>query len=481
MRGGYIGGVVTPTPKPVTARRPVGTLRARLMGLVVGVVVMGWLVGGLATLHGARDAAARGRDARLVQMSHAVLAFARHELAESARDGQLDEADPKDRTHGLDLRYRYQVWRQGRLLVASADSPTDRALAHGAGAGFSESHDGARPQRVYAAPPDPAGLVVQVAEWLDEPGQAMPLPGMAVLVSMAASLLLAVALAGVLLVRVLRMLDAATDSLHRRSPLDAELLDPDTLPAELRPLVEALNQQWSLAAERLSHERGFTALAAHELRTPLAALRMQVQVALRAEEPAARNELLRRVLTSVDRCDHLIDQLLTLARVELGSQDGKASVDLGGLCRRVVDDLGAGPPPRGCRIELQSAPASVAGWAFALEVLVRNLLSNALAHSPDGAVVSLSLGPGTATSGPELVVDDAGPGIAPAQRARVFDRFVRLGAAPRHAGAGLGLSIVRAVADAHGASVTLGDAPQGGLRVSVRFPAAPAGSPVPAP
>lgn len=338
MRGGYIGGVVIPTPKPVTARRPVGTLRARLMGLVVGVVVMGWLVGGVATLHGARDAAARGRDARLVQMSHAVLAFARHELAESARDGQLDEADAKDRTHGLDLRYRYQVWRQGRLLVASADSPTDRALAHGAGAGFSESHDGARPQRVYAAPPDPAGLVVQVAEWLDEPGQAMPLPGMAVLVSMAASLLLAVALAGVLLVRVLRMLDAATDSLHRRSPQDAELLDPDTLPAELRPLVEALNQQWSLAAERLSHERGFTALAAHELRTPLAALRMQVQVALRAEEPAARNELLRRVLTSVDRCDHLIDQLLTLARVELGSQDGKASVDLGGAV-----------PPRGRR------------------------------------------------------------------------------------------------------------------------------------
>lgn len=452
------------------------------MILVVGVVALGWLVGGLATLHGTRDAAARGRDARLQQMALTVLAFARHELAEAARDGVLGDPEPQDRARGLDLRYRYQVWHQAKLLVASPDAPTDRPLAELSVQGFTEGRDGLREQRVYAAPPDDAGLVVQVAEWMDLPGQGMPLPGVAVLLSMGASLLAAAALAGSLLMRVLRLLDAATESVQGRSPLDAHLLDPLTLPEELRPMVEALNQQWSLAAERLSHERGFTALAAHELRTPLAALRMQVQVALRAGDVPTRAEHLTRVLASVDRCDHLIDQLLTLARVELGSQEGKVAVDLQSLCRRVVDELDAAHPGHRGRIVVNGPAVTVSGRDFALEVLVRNLLVNALAHSPDKASVVLGLEAGDNDgAGAELVVDDAGPGIAPDHRARVFDRFVRLGTGPRYAGAGLGLAIVRAVAEAHGAHVALGESPHGGLRVSVRFPGGPGGTPALAP
>lgn len=484
MSGRYSAAMASSSPTHTARRRPVGSLRARLLALVVGVVVMGWLVGGLATWHGARDASARGRDARLQQMAMAVLAFARHELAENMLDGTLDEPVPQERAHGLDLRYRYQVWHQGRLVVASPDAPTDHALVNLATTGFADRLDGARAQRAYAAPPDPAGLVVQVAEWIDQSGQDLPMPGVAVVVSMGVSLLLSVALAGGLLMRVLGMLGDAVDSLHGRSAFDAELLDPLALPAELRPLVEALNQQWSMAAERLSHERGFTALAAHELRTPLAALRMQVQVALRAEDAPSRSALLQRVLGSVDRCDHLIDQLLTLARVELGSQEGKVSVNLTELCGRVARELDA--EPSACRrpVVLEGPAVSVTGWAFALEVLVRNLLANALAHAPDGTSVRLTLSPGDEpgpAGGPGLVVDDAGPGIAAPQRARVFDRFVRLGSGQHPAGAGLGLSIVRAVAEAHGASVTLGESPEGGLRVSVRFPAGPGGSPALAP
>ena len=416
------------------------------------------------------------RDQRLLQLSATVLAFARHELAEAGFAPGPQHVD--DRPSGLDLRYRYQVWHQGRLLLHSPDAPTGQPLAGGHAAGFFDARLDGQMLRSHVTAPDAAGLEVQVGELLDPDGPGLPLPGRDVLLMMAASVAIVGLVAAAMLVRALRPVAEAEQRLRQRAPHELQPLPLDGLPDEVRPLMSALNDHLGRAAERLSRETGFTALAAHELRTPLAALRMQVQVAMRAPDAETRQAQLAAVLGSVDRHAHLIDQLLTLARVEQGPGADRHPVPLRALCMAVA----AEQRRRGSTIAVSGPELAVPGWDFALQVLVRNLLGNALAHAPAGAAIAVQLS--TAADGRVvLCVDDAGPGIPADDRSRVFQRFVRLDRSMRTPGSGLGLSIVRAVADVHGAAVALLDSPLGGLRVRVVLPAAagPAGSPGPAP
>ena len=455
------------------------SLRRRLLLLVLGVSVLAWLVGGVVTVRAVLDIEARQRDQRLLQLSATVLAFARHELAESGFAPGLPAA--ADAPTGLDLRYRYQVWRQGRLMLHSPDAPAGRPLAGTQEPGFRDGALDGLAMRSHVSAPDPAGLQVHVAELTNLDDDLLALPGGRVLALMGLSLLAVGLLATALLVRALKPVAAAGALLRQRLPHELDPIPLEGLPDEIRTLLVALNAHLARAAERLSRESGFTALAAHELRTPLAALRMKVQVAQRTNDAAQRDAQLAAALLSVDRSSHLIDQLLTLARVEQGGDVAQQAVDLRAVCVRVAEQLDAEQARRGSTVVISGPAVTVSGWAFALEVLVRNLLANALAHAPAGAAISVGLS--NATEGPVMVVDDAGPGIPAADRARMFDRFVRLDRSGRTPGSGLGLSIVRAVADAHGARVELLDSPLGGLRVRVQFPAAagPAGSRDPAP
>lgn len=453
------------------------SLRRRLLLLVIGLTAAAWLIGGVVMVRAWQDVDARMRDQRLQQLSATVLAFARHELAEAGfAPGPAGADDPPT---GLDLRYRYQVWRLGQLLLHSPDASPERPLAGGHQAGFHSGLLDGRPARMLVSAPDPLALQVQVAELLDPDGATGALPGVGALALALASLLAVGLTAGWLLVRALRPVVAAEAALRQRA---AHALDPiplDGLPDEMLPLLQTLNDHLAKASERLSRESGFTALAAHELRTPLAALRMQVQVAMRAPDPAAREAQLAAVLGSVDRTGHLIEQLLTLARIDQGGAGGLETVDLRVLCVGVATQLEAERQGSGHTMAVSGPSVSVRGWSFGLEVLVRNLLANALAHGPAGAAIAVTLA--EADGAVVLTVDDAGPGIPLADRSRVFDRFVRLDRAGRTPGSGLGLSIVRAVADVHGAQVELLDSPLGGLRVRVAFPAAAGRADSPAP
>jgi signal transduction histidine kinase len=449
------------------------------MALVLGLTAVAWLVGGLVMVRAWQDGETRLRDRRLEQLSSTVLAFARHELAESGfAPGPAGADEPPT---GVDLRYRYQVWRLGHLLLHSPDASTVEPLAGGQMVGFHNRLLDGRPARIHVSEPDSAALQVQVAELRDQEDLARSLPGVRV-VAMALVSLLVVALAsGWLLVRALRPVEAAEAALRQRPAHALEPMPLDGLPDEMLPLLSRLNDHLAGAAGRLSRESGFTALAAHELRTPLAALRMQVQVAMRAAEPAARDAQLAAVLGSVDRTGHLIDQLLTLARIDQASAGTAEAVELRALSVEVATQLGPEQRVRGTTIAVSGPDVFVKGWAFGLQVMLRNLLDNALAHGPPGAAIALTLS--DAHEGVVLTVDDAGPGIAPEDRTRVFERFVRLDQSGRTPGSGLGLSIVRAVADAVGARVELLDSPLGGLRVRVLFPAVAVrdGSPAPAP
>jgi two-component system OmpR family sensor kinase len=255
-------------------------------------------------------------------------------------------------------------------------------------------------------------------------------------------------------------------------------LDPmpdEHLPSEVQPLVGALNDLLGRLGAALERERGFMADAAHELRTPLTALHLQMGTLARAANEAERSDAMEKLSAGVQRAIRLVEQLLSLARQEPRAEVIRKRVRLDDLARDVVAEMV--PLADARKIDLgisASQPAYVLGDPDALRTLVRNLVDNAVRYTPVGGTVDLSVqesgDPGKSNSGAMLRIVDTGPGVAPDERQRVFDRFYRPpGTSPP--GSGLGMAIVKAIADAHGASVALDSGPGGqGLAVTVAFP-----------
>jgi signal transduction histidine kinase len=265
-----------------------------------------------------------------------------------------------------------------------------------------------------------------------------------------------------------------TDGVRARDEQSLQPLPMDSLPVEVAPLVGALNGLLQRLGAALGTQRAFVADAAHELRSPLTALKLQMELLRRARDDAARADAQAALQAGIERAARLVEQLLTLARAEPGAPIAKTVLDLSEVVRAAAADTAPLAAARGSSIELTAeAPVRIEGDAVALGLLARNLADNAVRYSPPGARIVLRVvtDAGAAT----LQVDDPGPGIPIDERERVFDRFYRRasGAEP---GSGLGLAIVRSVAERHGASVSLATSPLGGLRVTVRFTMAPEGA-----
>ncbi len=256
---------------------------------------------------------------------------------------------------------------------------------------------------------------------------------------------------------------------------DAESLAPlplADLPDEVTPLVQALNALLQRLDASFGAQRAFVSDAAHELRSPLTALRLQIGQLRRSPDAAARDAALEALSAGVERAVRLVEQLLTLARSEPGArQSTLKAIDLGELVRQAVADTVPFAASRGTELELDAQDGvMLQGDPVALTALARNLADNAVRYAPAASQVQIRVA--IQNGSPTLRVDDAGRGIPSADRERVFDRFYRReadGEGEAAQGTGLGLAIVKRVAERHGASVTLGDSPLGGLRVEVRF------------
>jgi signal transduction histidine kinase len=228
------------------------------------------------------------------------------------------------------------------------------------------------------------------------------------------------------------------------------------------------------AAARSQEERA-AANVAHELRTPLAAIKIHAQVALHAGSEAERRAALERTLKAIDQAAHLMQQLLVLSRVDGVARLAAQSqpLQLPAVARRVVEELRPFAAGRGQVFAESFARADIDGVEFAVSVLVRNLIDNAMRYGPQQGTIRV--GTGGDAGGAWVAIEDAGPGIPAEHRQLVFERFQRLAADDD--GSGIGLSIVRSVAQLHGASIELGDSDLGGLKVTVRFPALAQASP----
>ncbi len=271
--------------------------------------------------------------------------------------------------------------------------------------------------------------------------------------------------------RGLSPLRELTAEIQRRDARSLTPLNDANLPTEIMPLVGELNRLLARLETSFSAQRSFIADAAHELRSPLTALRLQLQLLDRAPDPAARHEARERLGAAVERAIHLVEQLLTLARSDYGDRAVRAAghevQDLAAVAAEAIADTRVLATARNVDLGLDADPhCEVLGDHDALRVLARNLVDNAVRYTPSGG--SVRVGCRSAGETVRLEVCDTGPGIAPAERERVFDRFYRQ-AAVQESGTGLGLAIVRSIAARHDAQVALDEAPGGGLRATVSF------------
>ena len=243
------------------------------------------------------------------------------------------------------------------------------------------------------------------------------------------------------------------------------------LPEEVRPLVHELNLLFERVRHAFEAQKHFVADAAHELRSPLAALKLQVQSLKRAPDEATRELAVNRLAAGIDRATRLVEQMLALARQEASASADMPleAVELQEVARLALSDAIAAAQARRIDIGIASADAArVRGRPEALRTLLRNLLDNAVKYTPEGGRVDIRIA--QQADGAELAVEDSGPGLPAEERERVLDRFYRSGES-QAPGSGLGLAIVKSIADQHGATLDIGHSESlGGLRVRLRFP-----------
>jgi two-component system sensor histidine kinase TctE len=323
------------------------------------------------------------------------------------------------------------------------------------------------------APAQPPALVI-VAETAERRAQLANDIIKGVIIPQFVVLPIAVLLVWFGLSRGVAPLNALQQRLRARRPDDLSPIDERAAPSEIAPLVTAINELLERLSGTVQTQRRFVADAAHQLKTPLAGLRTQAELALRDASAHEMQTSLRQLVAGSERATRLVNQLLLLARAENPATVGLAPTDLNLLaCEQTTQwaphALGIGTD---LGFEEASRPVIIAGNAILLAELLNNLIDNALRYTPrDGRVTVRVRGLADAAV---LEVEDSGPGIAPHERERVFDRFYRVLGTPAD-GSGLGLAIVREIAQKHGATVELADnpspdSPLPGLKTTIRFP-----------
>ncbi|HUJ86588.1 MAG TPA: sensor histidine kinase N-terminal domain-containing protein [Burkholderiales bacterium] len=276
--------------------------------------------------------------------------------------------------------------------------------------------------------------------------------------------------------RGLEPLDLLSEEIKRRSPRDLRPVQAAAAPEETKPLVNALNALLEEVAQANQNQQRFLANAAHQLRTPLAGLQAHTELALAQPVPEGCRAELEQVHLATVRTARLANQLLALARAEPGGgfAAGLGATDLRQLVQGAADEWVHRAMERDLDLGFDLAEARVRGDAFLLREALANLVHNSLEHTPPGGHVTVHTTVRAEDRRPILEVEDDGPGIPPAERERVLERFYRI-PGTTGTGSGLGLAIVREIAGLHGAEVEIGTPRAGGrgCRVSLIFPPAP--------
>jgi len=431
------------------------SIRGRLLVWLLGALVVAGLLIGYSAYHRSQEDLNELLDYQLKQLAFSM---SRQSIGRAPMPrGLLPEPD-----------FITQVWDKDGVLMFYSRPNLDIPMRPQPG--FSNVDWNGQSWRVFT---QLDGLrIIQVAHPLSlRQEMAADLTRRAVLPLAALLPLLAVGI-WIIVGRALRPLSSMSSAVRARTPSALEPLPDRDLPDELVPLAGSLNDLLGRLNRALEAQRQFVADAAHELRSPLTAVRLQLQLLKRAQDPGERAVALERLERGVERSTRLVQQLLTLARQEPQQlADTDAPVDLARVAREVVMDFEPLAERAGLHLKLDAEqPPTVVGDEDSLRIMLGNLIDNAIRHTPDGGRIIARV----AMDNDEamLEVEDTGPGIPADQRERVFDRFYRV---PSHEGgedgSGLGLAIVKRVVERHRGRIELNTGAGGsGLRVTIRLP-----------
>ena len=435
-----------------------------LLAWIIGALTLGSVLVALVVYVVILDEMNEVFDADLRNVANAVAGY--HHAAHATGDAAVLALPPRTDEAG-DAEIVTVTWTRAGELVSSSDKQV--SLPYSAAEGLSRprirDEDWALYTKVLADGIVQAGQRVSARQNLASESAAKVLtPLLGLVVTVGGLLVFA-------LRRGLQPLGAATRDIAARSVSSLDPISTRNVPREIAPLVASINDLMRRLSDAFSAQRRFLADAAHELRTPVTALRLQLQLLKRSSDAQSRAEAVSELESGVDRTQHLIEQLLQVARAE---PDGEVTrdepVSLGELVRSVAGTLSIKAEQRGIDLGV-TGPTGIwiRGDAHQLTILLNNLVENALRYTPFGGVVDLAAG--MHDGQPAVSVTDTGPGIPEAERGRVFDRFHRGEDAQTQArdsgGSGLGLAIVRAIADRHHAQVRL-ETPQSGTGLAVR-------------
>ena len=442
------------------------SLQRKLLALVLGALVCAWLVATLLTWLDVRHELDELLDAHLAQ-SAAMLVMQQDEVHEETPEG-VDAPS----LHRYSPKVAFQVFHQGELRLHSANAPHSPLVATFQ-PGFSTvtlaNEKGEKSDwRVFATQGRGTHIEIFVGESLGSRSDILWAVLRSILLPVGVILPLLALAIGWVIHRNIAPIRQLGIALNQRKPDALEPLSLNGIPSEVAPMVQSLNALLLRIARLIEAERRFTADASHELRTPIAAIRTQVQVAMGATEIGEQQHALAQVLQGCDRAAHLTDQLLTLSRLEAAGELTTTELDWSQLAQEVAAGLAPKAIAKNQTLELEAEqPCPLRGNAVLLGVLIRNLLDNAIRYSPPSAEIRVRVV--RDANRMVLEVEDSGVGLSDADLARLGERFFRvLGNA--ESGSGLGWSIVQRIARIHQMEIKVQRSEKlGGLWVQVEL------------
>ncbi|RBL72847.1 ATP-binding protein [Pseudomonas sp. MWU16-30322] len=451
------------------------SIRRRTLTLIIGLLLAGLAVLSVFNLHDSNHEIAEVYDAQLAQNARLLQGVMRMPLASKdhsqlyqAFNQALSEAKPHVDGHPYESKIAFQVWNpNNEVLVHTASAPSFTAPP--TQPGFSDVVDlNGRHWRAFMLDDPQNDLRIWVGErddvrtdLVDRIVRHTLWPNVLGSLILAAMVWLAIGWG-------LRPLANMAQTLRARNSGSLEPLQLTPLPSELEPMQAALNRMLAQIQEVLGRERRFIADAAHEMRTPLAVLRVHAQNLLEAGTEQERRESLQFLISGVDRTSRLVNQLLTMARLEPKSNPPPLQrIDLSETVRNSLVQLTPWLLSKHLELAFEDGdqPFHVMASTAAIDIALGNLITNAANFSPENGVITVKLS--QAEGWCLLSVEDQGPGIDEADRARLFERFYSRG---NTQGAGLGLTIVNTIALRLGGRIILVNRPEGGLRATLSMP-----------
>jgi two-component system sensor histidine kinase QseC len=440
------------------------SVRRQLLTLILSAVSVAWIVAAAVSFRDARHEVAEVLDAHLAQTASLI-------SVQREREDDEDEVDTEHAPvlHRYGRRVMFQVWKNSTTLGLHSQHAPDTPLST-VRDGFSDATIGGARWRVFSTWDPRDRVLVQVAEQDYERDELATAVARNFVVPLAITLPIVGLMVWAAVGRATQSLTHVNQQVESRAADNLTPLDVAGAPSEIGALVTSLNQLFERVQRLIEQERRFTADAAHELRTPLAGIRAQAQVALGATADAERAHALDGVIAGCDRATHTVEQMLTLARLAPDAVSFQpVPLELAVVLKSTITDLAPAALAKGMNIELTlEQDVSAFGDAGLLAILFRNLIDNALRYSPPATRVAIQIEPGDDEA---LVrITDAGPGISASERSNVGRRFYR---APgtQAPGSGLGLSIVHRILELHRGRMQFDAPPTGsGLQVTVALP-----------